>query len=110
MTSARGYRPDSLAPFLGRFRSHSPWLPYFEVMERKGRLALLFGEGGESSSQTTFLEPLGNGWFRPGSEPTPERLHFEAVIDGQALKATYSGHPFYRISRSSDARNDKQND
>jgi hypothetical protein len=90
--------PAEWASFTGRYRSYSPWFPYFEVITRKGRLLVVTGEGGESTSAATVLVPLAGGGYRPGEEINPEVLRFEDVVDGQALQAVWSGHPFYRIS------------
>jgi CubicO group peptidase (beta-lactamase class C family) len=83
----------------GRYRSWSPWLPYFEVFARTGRLILVTGEGGESSSGETMLLEESPGVFQIGEGPTPERLSFHEVVDGQALTADWSGHVFFRVNR-----------
>jgi hypothetical protein len=83
----------------GRYRSWSPWLPYFEVIVRTGRLILVTGEGGESSSGETPLTEESPGVFRIGAAPTPERLRFHDVVEGVALRADWSGHVFYRVNR-----------
>jgi hypothetical protein len=82
--------------FTGHFRSYSPWLSYFEVLEREGSLILITGESGESTSGETRLAPVGPGSFRVGTRLSPEILEFEELVEGRALKAVWSGHPFYR--------------
>jgi hypothetical protein len=43
------------------------------------------------------LAPLGHGLFRVGgNERSPERLYFDTVINGQAIRANLSGCDFYR--------------
>jgi hypothetical protein len=43
------------------------------------------------------LAPLGEGLFRAGAdERSPERLRFDTIIGGAALRAVYSGCPLYR--------------
>jgi CubicO group peptidase (beta-lactamase class C family) len=84
--------------FTGRYRSHSPWFSYFEVAVVKGELVVFTGEGGESSAGATALVPLGDGGFKVGKEPTPEVLRFFDVVEGQALRAEWSGHVFYRMA------------
>ena len=91
--------PDSWQQATGRYRSWSPWLPYFEVFPRAGRLILVSGEGGESSSGETPLFAETPGVFRIGEDPTPERLSFHHVVDGRALTADWSGHAFFRTNR-----------
>jgi len=83
----------------GRYRSWSPWLPYFEVFPRAGRLILVTGEGGESTSGETLLVQEEPGVFRIGEDVTPERLRFHDVVEGRALSADWSGHVFYRVNR-----------
>lgn len=91
--------PASWQAVAGRYRSWSPWLPYFEVIVRTGRLILVSGEGGESSSGETPLTEEAPGVFRIGADPTPERLRFHDVVEGRALRADWSGHVFYRVNR-----------
>jgi hypothetical protein len=57
------------------------------VVGRKGALSLIRPSGLEEP-----LAPLGDGLFRPGDDPrSPERLRFDAIVDGRALRANYSG-------------------
>jgi hypothetical protein len=91
--------PESWQQATGRYRSWSPWLPYFEVFARAGRFFLVSGEGGESSSGETPLFEEEPGVFRIGEDPTPERLRFHDVVDGRALTADWSGHLFFRTNR-----------
>jgi hypothetical protein len=91
--------PPSWQEVAGRYRSWSPWLPYFEVLIRAGRLILISGEGGESSSGETLLVEESAEVYRIGEEPTPERLSFHDIVEGRALRADWSGHVFYRVTR-----------
>jgi hypothetical protein len=91
--------PEPWQEATGRYRSWSPWLPYFEVFPRAGQLILVTGEGGESSSGETLLFDEAPGVFRIGENPTPERLRFHDVVDGRALRVDWSGHVFFRTSR-----------
>ena len=44
------------------------------------------------------LSPLPNGDFRLGSEDWwPERLRFDAIVAGAALRADFSGEAYYRV-------------
>jgi hypothetical protein len=42
------------------------------------------------------LTPLADADFRVGEEWSPERLRFDAVVDGRALRANLSGVDYYR--------------
>jgi len=84
--------PAEWANYVGHYRSHSPWLSNFRVVLRKGALIQITPDG-----TGTPLAPMPDGSFCVGSEAhSPERLRFESVVDGQALRATLSGHPYYR--------------
>ncbi len=91
--------PAGWQAYAGRYRNYSPWFPYFEIVLRKGRLIAITGMGGESYYGETVLAPIGPGLFRPGDEPSPETLRFEAVAGGQALSAVWSGHRFFLFER-----------
>lgn len=88
--------PDDWRAYAGRYRNYSPWFPYFEVLVLKDGLWLYSGEGGESDSGATRLFPLGDRRFRVGEAPSPEILEFHDVVSGRALRATHSGHVFFR--------------
>jgi CubicO group peptidase (beta-lactamase class C family) len=88
--------PESWHAYPGHYRSYSPWLSNFRVVLRKGELMVLTAGGPESTLGATPLAELEPGLFRVGEEPTAERLRFDAVVEGHALRATWSGHPFYR--------------
>ncbi len=91
--------PASWRQVEGRYRSYSPWLPYFEVFPRAGELILVTGQGGESSSGETRLVEESQGVFQIGREVTPERLSFHNLVEGRALTADWSGHLFFRVNR-----------
>lgn len=88
--------PEAWQSFVGCYRSYSPWFPYFEVIERKGKLIAITGEGGETSSREIELTEKSEGLFQVGRSPTPEVLRFEDIVAGRALRAFWSGHPFFR--------------
>ncbi len=84
--------PREWEAYVGHYRSHNPWLSNFRVVLRKGALALIQPEGGEEP-----LTPLAGGVFRVGDKAqSPERLRFDTVLDGRALRADLSGCPCYR--------------
>jgi hypothetical protein len=86
---------DAEAPYGGRFRSYNPWLPTFRVGTRDGGLSLVHASG-----FALALTPLGEDVFRVGEEDwTPERLRFDTVVDGHALRASLSGCDYYRVAR-----------
>ena len=84
--------PAAWEAYVGHYRAHHPEPSNFRVVIRKGGLALIF-PGWVSES----LEPLGDGAFRVGEEQrSPETLRFDTVLEGRALRAHYSGCPYYR--------------
>lgn len=91
--------PAGWQAYVGRYRSYSPWFPYFEVVVRKGRLIAITGLGGETDYDETVLEPLAPGLFRAGEAPTPETVRFDPVVAGRALAAEWSGHRFFLFER-----------
>ena len=85
--------PAAWAAFPGHYRTYNPWQSNFRVFLRKGRLVLAWPSGDEE-----YLTPLSDTHFRVGEEAyIPERLVFDQVVTGQALRATRSGCPYYRF-------------
>ncbi|HEX9019540.1 MAG TPA: serine hydrolase domain-containing protein [Anaerolineaceae bacterium] len=85
--------PAEWLGYTGHFRSHNPWNTNFRVFVRKGQLIYSSASGEEE-----LLVPLGEGRFRIGEESyLPERLAFDQVVEGQALRAIQSGCPYYRF-------------
>jgi CubicO group peptidase (beta-lactamase class C family) len=78
--------------FYGHFRSYNPWLPGFRIVQCGDKLALAYPWGGPKE----MLTPLAEAHFRVGEEWSPERLRFDAVVDGRALRANLSGADYYR--------------
>jgi hypothetical protein len=82
----------ALEVFEGHYRSPSPWLTNFRVVQRNGALVWILPGGWEEP-----MTPLGNGTFRVGAEEwSPERLRFDAVVDARALRADRAGCEYYR--------------
>lgn len=80
--------PPEWQAFAGHYRNENPWEGSFRVVLRKGRLWL----GGDP------LVPLGPGLFRAGEEEhAPNRVRFEDVANGKALRAMVSGTEYRRI-------------
>ncbi len=90
--------PAAWHAFVGRYRSHNPWLPVFTVVMRKGGLWLSIPSDPDGLADEQPLVPLPDGSFRPGSdEQGPERIRFDTILDGNALRANLSGGDYYRI-------------
>ena len=80
---------DGLA---GHYRTYNFGLTNFRVVLRKGSLLVVYPGGSHEP-----LVPLGDGLFRIGDDPrSPETILFDAVASGRALRALYSGCPYYR--------------
>jgi hypothetical protein len=84
--------PPERAAFSGHYRSHNPWYSNFRVVSRKGQLFLVQPGGDEE-----VLVQLGDGLFRVGEdERIPERLCFDTILSGRALRVSLSGCDYYR--------------
>ena len=84
--------PEEWEAFTGHYRARNPELSNFRVAVRKGTLTLLHPWG-----NTSPLIALGGCRFRIGPDLlSPENLTFSAIADGKALRADYSGCPYYR--------------
>ncbi|MEX0331002.1 MAG: serine hydrolase domain-containing protein [Puniceicoccaceae bacterium] len=89
--------PKDWQAYVGTYHSHSPWFPGFSVFIRRGELWSVTAGGGETSAgQEARLFQVEKGIFRPEAEPTPERVAFDEVVSGKAMRASWSGHTFYR--------------
>ncbi|MBA2451536.1 MAG: serine hydrolase, partial [Chloroflexia bacterium] len=83
--------PDAWGAYTGHYRSHNPWLTNLRVVLRAGQLMLVYSGGDEG-----MLCPLDDGVFA-APEGGPERVRFDTVVDGKALRLNYSGNDFYRF-------------
>ena len=90
---------------LGRFERRSAlrtWLigiflllPTFLIAASEQRLVM--GTDWLDASERVPLAPIQADAFRVGElEWSPERLHFDTVLDGCAHRAVYSGTPYFR--------------
>ncbi|HVG09611.1 MAG TPA: serine hydrolase domain-containing protein [Thermoanaerobaculia bacterium] len=80
--------PPEYRAYAGHYRNEDPWMGSARVILRKGRLWL----GGAP------LMPLGGGLFRIGEEEhEPDRVLFQEVVNGRALRAVFSGTEFRRV-------------
>lgn len=90
-----GSAPREQAPYVGHYRSHNPWLSNFRVGASEGALWLADVEG--AGAELLPLTPLGEAEFRVGrQEWSPERLRFDAPLDGRSQRALLSGAPYHR--------------
>jgi hypothetical protein len=82
---------DELSALTGAYRCWNPWVPFFRVVARRGALLLIEPEGGEKP-----LSPRADGSFQIGDDPSPERISFDAIAGGRALRAVVNGQAYYR--------------
>jgi D-alanyl-D-alanine carboxypeptidase len=84
--------PEEWNAYPGHYRSHNPWLSNFRIILRKGVLKLI-----EPSGEEMPLTHLGNGVFRVGEDKrSPERIHFDAMVNGLTFRANLSRVECYR--------------
>lgn len=84
--------PQEWEAYPGHYRSHNPWFSNFRIVLRKGKLLLLYPKGGG-----VVLMPVGDRTFSIGkNNQSPERLHFDTVVVGKALRVSLSGCDYYR--------------
>jgi len=88
--------PAHWAAYPGWYQCHNPWRPTIRVLERRGQLSLTTISEGESP-----LFERSSDSFQVGESPTAEYLRFDAIADGQALRADLSGQMYYRTPGSS---------
>jgi hypothetical protein len=90
-----GSCPNRWSAYLGRYRSHNPWLPTFLIAATDGTLVM--GTDWLDGSGRSPLVAIGADAFRVGDVAwSPERLRFDTVLDGLAQRAVFSGTPYYR--------------
>jgi hypothetical protein len=93
--------PPEWDAYPGHYRSNNPWVPSFRVLLRRGRLLLIFDAPPDGFSDEQELLPLADespgtfGVDRDGY--VYDRLRFDAVADGAALRAWLSTAPYYRF-------------
>ena len=84
--------PPEWNAYPGHYRAYNPWYSNFRVVLRKGVLTVVFPWGAAWP-----LLPQDDGSFRVADDWSPERLRFDAVVDGAALRADYAGESYYRV-------------
>lgn len=88
--------PPEWKTYTGHYRGRNPELSNFRVFLRRGILTLVLPWGAVEP-----MQPLGDGRFHIGGDQlSPEILQFEAVVEGRALRADYSGCPYFRAFSS----------
>ncbi|HEY2971709.1 MAG TPA: serine hydrolase domain-containing protein [Pyrinomonadaceae bacterium] len=80
--------PQEWDGYTGHFHSDSPWYSSIRIVIRKGQLLV----GGDSP-----LAPVEPRVFRPADDPgDADRVTFDTIVDGQAMRMNYSGIEFFR--------------
>ncbi|HEX6901855.1 MAG TPA: serine hydrolase domain-containing protein [Thermoanaerobaculia bacterium] len=80
--------PPEWRAYAGHYRNENPWEGSLRVLLRNGRLWV----GGDP------LAPLGSNLFRFGEEEhAPDRIRFDDVVNGRALRAVINGTEYQRI-------------
>jgi hypothetical protein len=91
-----GDPPAAWRAYPGVYQNYNPWRPRFEVYLRRGSLYVDLGYGW--GQKLIELDP---GVFQVGDSPSADRMSFDAVADGQALRADLNGQSYYRTLWSS---------
>jgi CubicO group peptidase (beta-lactamase class C family) len=85
--------PAEYASYTGRYVNHNPEEVEIRIYLRKGQLFLVTGPGPGQR-----LIPAGASTFRPAApDYNPERISFDSIIEGHALRMFRTGMPFYRM-------------
>ena len=88
------------AAFPGHYRSHAPYVSNFRVILRRGRLFLVWPNGGEESltPHPADAGPSPRFLVGPPGEPAAEWLRFDTVVGSRALRVRWAGGgSFYRV-------------
>ena len=85
--------PPEYAAYAGRYVNHNPEEGAVQIYVRKGQLFLATGMGAGER-----LLPAGPATFRPSAPDfNPERISFDSIVEGRALRLFRSGMPMYRM-------------
>lgn len=88
--------PTGLKVLVGHYTAHNPEGPDSRVFVQDGML--MIRQSGETAGGDVRLLPAGETEFRPSAPVhNPERISFDTVVDGHALRMTVSGQHLYRI-------------
>ena len=92
--------PGEWTAFVGHYRSHAPYVSNFRVILRRGRLYLVWPDGGELPLTPHPSDSVASPRFLvgPAGEPSAEWVRFQPVVAGRALRALWAGGgSFYRV-------------
>jgi CubicO group peptidase (beta-lactamase class C family) len=85
--------PAAWAAYPGHYRTTHAWFSNFRVVLRKGTLLLVSPEGSE---QTLVPLDAAGTEFTLDDKASAERLRFDTIVDGLALRVNLSGVDYYR--------------
>jgi CubicO group peptidase (beta-lactamase class C family) len=86
--------PKAWDSYPGHYRAHNPWCSNFRIVLRRGKLIYIPPAGKEEP-----VTPLADGTFRVGADKRcPERIEFDAIVQGKAMIAINSGARYARVS------------
>ncbi len=81
--------PKEWEAFAGHYNSDSPWYGSVRLVIRRGTLLL--------GADQPLLQ-VGPGVFRlEGDDDSPDRITFDTVVGGRAMRMNFSGIEFYRV-------------
>jgi CubicO group peptidase (beta-lactamase class C family) len=80
--------PKEWDAFRGHYYNDSPWYGGSRVVIRKGQLLL---DGAQPLVQTDD-----GSFMLAGDESAPDRIRFESIVNGKAMRMNFSGIPFRR--------------
>jgi D-alanyl-D-alanine carboxypeptidase len=83
--------PREWNAYPGHYRTTHAWFNNFRIIVREGALYEVSPAGDE-----TKLEPLGSGLFKEEGM-SAERIRFDSIVDGKALRVNLSGVNYYRV-------------
>ena len=84
--------PAEWSAYTGQYRCYNPWTTPIQIVLRRGKLLAI-----ESDGYETELFPLTGEHFQFGEAPTAERMSFDTIVDGKALRLIQSGQAMYRV-------------
>ena len=94
----RDVADPELESIVGTYRSHDPWTTNFRVELRCGVPWLCFWAAPDGFDEEQPLMRSGREGYRVGDDPLgPERVRFDTVIGGRAIRAWLSGWDYYRV-------------
>ena len=87
--------PEAWRPHPGLYRSDDPWYTVLRIVERKGRLTIIWPTDptGEDGGE---LLPLDDGSFAVGDPALPRRVRFEGDVRGMTAVVVCNGGRWYR--------------